>query len=83
MDAMRAGGAMPTVLNAANEVAVAEFLAGRLTFPGISKLVEDVCNAMARSGEARLLTNINEALGVDHIARERTRTILAQATGSR
>jgi 1-deoxy-D-xylulose-5-phosphate reductoisomerase len=83
MDAMRAGGAMPTVLNAANEVAVGEFLAGRLTFPGISRLVEDVCNEMSRRGEARLLTNINEALAVDHIARERARTILAQSGHSR
>ena len=32
--ALGAGGAAPTVLNAANEVAVAEFLAGRLGFAG-------------------------------------------------
>src|SRR3984893_12580440 len=43
--ALEAGGAAPTVLNAANEVAVAEFLARRLTFAGISALVEATLEA--------------------------------------
>ncbi len=34
------GGTLPAVLNAANEVAVAAFLADRLSFPGIWQLVE-------------------------------------------
>ena len=33
--ALEAGNGAPTVLNAANEVAVAEFIAERLSFPGI------------------------------------------------
>ncbi len=41
----RRGGAAPTVLNAANEVAVAEFLARRLGFVGISALVEATLDA--------------------------------------
>ncbi len=40
--AARAGGTMPAVLNAANEVAVQEFLNGRLAFAGIWRLVEQV-----------------------------------------
>jgi len=39
-DALEAGGAAPIVLNAANEIAVARFLAGELSFPGIAQLVE-------------------------------------------
>jgi 1-deoxy-D-xylulose-5-phosphate reductoisomerase len=39
-EALEAGGAAPIVLNAANEVAVAAFLAGRLSFPEISDHVE-------------------------------------------
>lgn len=35
-----AGGTMPTVLNAANEVAVAHFLSGKISFPEIWKQVE-------------------------------------------
>lgn len=41
-NALQAGGAAPTVLNAANEVAVAAFLAGEIGFLDIARLVEDV-----------------------------------------
>ncbi|MEX2524807.1 MAG: 1-deoxy-D-xylulose-5-phosphate reductoisomerase [Gammaproteobacteria bacterium] len=39
-DAMRTGGTATAILNAANEIAVAEFLAGRLRFTGIPRVVE-------------------------------------------
>jgi len=39
-DAVRAGGTAPAVLNAANEVAVARFLDGRLGFTEIAEVVE-------------------------------------------
>ena len=39
-EALEAGGAAPAVLNAANEIAVATFLEGRIAFPDIVKLVE-------------------------------------------
>jgi 1-deoxy-D-xylulose-5-phosphate reductoisomerase len=41
-DVMRAGGVAPAAYNAANEVAVTEFLAGRLPFLAIPRVVEDV-----------------------------------------
>jgi 1-deoxy-D-xylulose-5-phosphate reductoisomerase len=37
---LQAGGSAPTVLNAANEVAVAAFLAGKLGFLGIAEVVD-------------------------------------------
>ncbi|MDP2991358.1 MAG: 1-deoxy-D-xylulose-5-phosphate reductoisomerase [Kiritimatiellota bacterium] len=40
--AARVGGTMPVILNAANEVAVHEFLNGKLSFPGIWRTVEQV-----------------------------------------
>lgn len=40
--AARIGGTMPTVLNAVNEVAVAAFLQGRIAFPDIAAVVEEV-----------------------------------------
>lgn len=43
--AARAGGTMPAVLNAANEVAVEEFLADRLSFAGIWRVVEQTMAA--------------------------------------
>ena len=42
------GGTLPAVLNAANEVAVAAFLEGRLSFPGIWEVVGKVMGAHGR-----------------------------------
>ena len=77
IDALRQGGAMPTVLNAANEIAVEAFLAGRIAFPDIARLVGDACEKAARDGLAREPATIDEALGVDHIVRESSRAVLA------
>lgn len=41
-DSLRAGGTAPTILNAANEVAVAGFLAGRIGFLDIAALVDHI-----------------------------------------
>ena len=46
-EAMRAGGTAPAILNAANEVAVAAFLAERLPFPAIAGVVESTLAALA------------------------------------
>ncbi|WP_163558103.1 1-deoxy-D-xylulose-5-phosphate reductoisomerase [Halomonas sp. NO4] len=46
-EAMAAGGTAPAMLNAANEVAVEAFLAGRLAFTGIGELVARTCEALA------------------------------------
>ena len=40
-DAAEQGGASPAILNAANEIAVAAFLAGQITFLDIARLVEE------------------------------------------
>jgi 1-deoxy-D-xylulose-5-phosphate reductoisomerase len=42
----RAGGTAPAILNAANEVAVAAFLDGRLGFMGIPRAVEEALDAL-------------------------------------
>jgi 1-deoxy-D-xylulose-5-phosphate reductoisomerase len=42
--ALKAGGTAPAVLNAANEVAVEAFLAGRLSFLGIGRTIETALN---------------------------------------
>jgi 1-deoxy-D-xylulose-5-phosphate reductoisomerase len=68
-EAMAAGGAAPTILNAANEVAVAEFLAGRLGFAGIPALVEVTLAAAARRGISKEPASVDEAISVDHISR--------------
>lgn len=47
-EALEAGGSAPAVLNAANEVAVATFLDGRIQFTDISRLVESALEANHR-----------------------------------
>ena len=65
--ALEAGEAATTILNAANEVAVAAFLDGRLSFGGISALV---AATLERSeGLARELNSAEDALAVDHDTR--------------
>ncbi|MFN2508211.1 MAG: 1-deoxy-D-xylulose-5-phosphate reductoisomerase [Chthoniobacterales bacterium] len=49
-----AGGTLPAVLNAANEIAVAAFLERRIPFPGIWELVEKVMNRHASVAEPSL-----------------------------
>ncbi len=75
--ALDQGGGLPTVLNAANEVAVAAFLAGKISFGDIPRAVGDACDASIADGTARKPASVVDALAVDHIARERTRTSLA------
>jgi 1-deoxy-D-xylulose-5-phosphate reductoisomerase len=67
--ALAAGGAAPTVLNAANEVAVHEFVSGRLGFCGIPALVEATLEAAPRRGATAEPASVEEALHIDHTAR--------------
>jgi len=76
--ALEAGGGAPTVLNAANEVAVGEFLAKRLGFVGISALVEAALGAAVRRGLTREPTSVDDALAIDHDSRLLTRELLPE-----
>jgi 1-deoxy-D-xylulose-5-phosphate reductoisomerase len=55
-ETMRAGGAAPATYNAANEVAVAAFLEGRIPFLAIPSLVEDTLAQMTPTDPADLET---------------------------
>ena len=68
-EAMVKGGAAPTVLNAADEVAVAEFIGGRIPFLAIAALVEKTLAAADARGLLSEPADIDAALAVDHIAR--------------
>ena len=63
------GGAAPAVLNAANEVAVAEFLAGRIAFPRIWEIVAAVLESLPESSG----TDLESLLSADRAARDRAR----------
>ena len=71
--AARQGGIFPAVLSTADEVAVAAFLAGKIKFTEIAKLVYSVLKAAPQTpGHATL----NQALEADRWAREKAEEIL-------
>jgi len=76
MDALREGRGLPTVFNAANEIAVDGFVARRIGFSDIARIVEQVCDAALADGTASTPAGIADALAVDHVARERAAALL-------
>ncbi|MGO9943862.1 MAG: 1-deoxy-D-xylulose-5-phosphate reductoisomerase [Rhodoblastus sp.] len=76
MEALAAGGAMPTILNAANEVMVAAFLDKQIGFNEIAARVEAICELFEREGANSAPANVAEALAIDHMVRERSRKSL-------
>ena len=76
--ALETGGAAPTVLNAADEVAVGEFIAGRIGFAAIAALVEATLERAGAQGLLAELAGIDAALSVDHIARSLARDSLPE-----
>lgn len=65
--ALSEGGAVPSVMNAANEVAVAAFLSERISFTDISDIVYDL--TMDLRSQAKKMTSLEEILSYDRIAR--------------
>jgi 1-deoxy-D-xylulose-5-phosphate reductoisomerase len=65
--ALREGGTMPTVLNAANEVAVAAFLDRRIGFREIHRIITRTMHKHSN----RRATEVGEILEVDRWAREK------------
>jgi 1-deoxy-D-xylulose-5-phosphate reductoisomerase len=82
MDALKSGGGLPTVLNAANEIAVEAFLERQIGFSDIARFVAAACEAALADGTAREPQSIGEALAVDHVVRERSRSLLARTSQS-
>jgi 1-deoxy-D-xylulose-5-phosphate reductoisomerase len=76
-EAMEAGGAVPCILNAANEIAVEAFLEGKIGFCEIPALVEA---SLVRSEKEDLKEprTVNDALAIDHIARSIALSLLPQ-----
>jgi len=68
LEAGAVGGTAPSVLNAADEVAVAAFLGGRIPFTGIAAVIEAVLEEMP----ARPITHFDDLFATDAEARRRS-----------
>jgi 1-deoxy-D-xylulose-5-phosphate reductoisomerase len=71
-EAGKQGGTMPTVYNAANEVAVSRFLAGEITFLQIEEIIERVMQLHTSSSSP----NLEEISVTDQWARENAAAII-------
>ena len=71
-DALREGGTMPTVLNGANEVAVAAFLSRRIGFREIHRIIAKTMQKHAN----RAAREIGEVLEVDRWARQQASSLI-------
>jgi 1-deoxy-D-xylulose-5-phosphate reductoisomerase len=72
-EAGRAGGTAPAAYNAANEVCVEAFLAGRLRFPGIVDTVAQVLSEHSEAGGDAV--TLEDVLAADSWARDRAREL--------
>ena len=77
-EALRAGGSASTVLNAANEIAVAAFLAERIGFLEIASVVEETLAAINYGR----LAGLDEVFHLDDRARQMSGEIVDKLTGS-
>jgi len=76
-EALRAGGTMPTALNAANEVAVSGFLEKRIGFLDIARIVEHILSQMPFCE----MDSLESVLAADAEARQRARREIAAMAG--
>ncbi len=72
-DCIKKGGALPAVLNAANEVAVAEFLKNRIKFYAIT---EAVCEVVEQMSSAKDIHSLDGIIDRDRQARVLARKLL-------
>jgi 1-deoxy-D-xylulose-5-phosphate reductoisomerase len=77
-DSLRTGRGATTVYNAANEIAVAAFVARQMPFGAIARLVEATLGQWMRSGNLAPLNSADDAISVDHNARKLAQSLLPQ-----
>ena len=79
--AITQGATAPTVLNAANEVAVEAFLGGRLAFGQISEVIASVLDR-ATGGILPAATELDAVLRMDDWARDNARAAVSGSEGT-
>jgi 1-deoxy-D-xylulose-5-phosphate reductoisomerase len=80
-EALRANEAAPAVVNAANEIAVAAFLDGRIRFPDIAATNGAVLNSHVGRGESGPLRDLADVMEADDWARTCAREWIASSYG--
>jgi 1-deoxy-D-xylulose-5-phosphate reductoisomerase len=79
MDCLRVAGSAPTILNAANEVAVEHFLSHRIGFLGIAHTVERTLAALAGEAKGAAPATLEDVMALDAAARTIARQMCVAA----
>ena len=75
-ESFKAGGTMPAVLSAANEIAVKYFLEEKIDYQDIARVIKTTMDAHTPSP----LKTVEEALKADHWARQKAEKVVALTT---
>lgn len=78
-EAQAAGGSATATLNAADEIAVEAFLAGRISFPAIAATVTETLDRVP----SREAGTVGEVLEIDRVSREAARGVIQTRWGGR
>jgi len=81
-EAMDAGGSAPTVLNAANEIAVGAFLRKRIGFMGIPELIARTLDRASADIGTAAPASLDDVLSTDQRARELAQDLLNEIAGT-
>jgi 1-deoxy-D-xylulose-5-phosphate reductoisomerase len=75
--ALRGNAGLPIVLNAANELAVAEFLQHRLRFAGIPEVIGEAMDAYERREPTGRVSGLDDVRRIDRWARDHVSRVMA------
>ena len=78
---LESGGNSPTILNAANEIAVEQFLDHKIAFLGIAKIVEQTLSAFELMTNGDTPATLDDVLELDAAARAKAREFTRQVAG--
>jgi 1-deoxy-D-xylulose-5-phosphate reductoisomerase len=76
-EALKQNGCAPTILNAANEIAVRAFLDGNVSFPEIAAIVSETLNEANRLGLMGPLSSLDDVHQADELGRRISREQVA------
>lgn len=77
-EALKRNGCAPTILNAANEIAVQAFLDGNVSFPEIAAIVSETLNTASRLGIDGAMSSLDDVYQADAAGRRIGREMQAR-----
>ncbi len=81
-EVMQTGGLSGAVFNAAKETALDGFIAGRIGFPDMAAVVEEVLTKLSgQSGHIDATMTLDNVAKIDHLARQEAQSVISRRAG--